>query len=236
MPVKTYFWIEDSKAGYMFWQKFMQQLCPEIVVEGKKNSSELVRAVRDLGDSGNKYIIAFDNSFDNLQAIMEWKLLKRCTEERDNIFLLDIICFEYLLLEFKDLINWIYVDGDEFIVKRAKAITAREKLVGSISSGNLDYKDIREIMEYDRSLERHNIEQLAAKLLFDLTRNTGFEVSKGAVGECWIKSCCDWEGRQEDDICGLDGNRMSLFDKMKAIYEGTSLEGQFQEVGLEVAP
>lgn len=68
-----------------------------------------------------------------------------------------------------------------------------------------------------------------------MTRNTGFEVSKGAVGECWIKSCCDWEGRQEDDICGLDGNRMSLSGKMKAIYEGTSLEGQFQKVGLEAA-
>lgn len=28
---------------------------------------------------------------------------------------------------------------------------------------------------------------------------------------------------------------MSLSGKMKAIYEGTSLEGQFQKVGLEVA-
>lgn len=89
-------------------------------------------------------------------------------------------------------------------------------------------------MEYDKHIKEHNIEQLAARLLFDLTRNTGFEVSKGAIGECWVKSCCEWEKRQENDICGLDDNRMSVFDKMKNIYEGTSLKEQLTKVGLEV--
>lgn len=46
----------------------------------------------------------------------------------------------------------------------------------------MNYKDIQEILECDEHIEEHNIEQLAAKLLFDLTRNTGFEVSKGRVG------------------------------------------------------
>lgn len=86
MPIKTYLWIEDSKAGCVFWQRFMQQLCPEVVVESKKNCSELVRAVRSLGGSDNRYIIALDNSFDNLQSVMERKLLKRYTEGQDNIF------------------------------------------------------------------------------------------------------------------------------------------------------
>lgn len=31
----------------------------------------------------------------------------------------------------------------------------------------------------------HNIEQLSARLLNDLTRNTGFEVTKSNLGECW---------------------------------------------------
>ena len=81
---------------------------------------------------------------------------------------------------------------------------------------------------------KNNIEQLSAKLLFDLTRNTGFEVSKGVLGECWIKSCCEWKERQEDDICGLDYNRLSVFEKMKRIYDGSSLRLQFPKVGLEV--
>lgn len=109
-----------------------------------------------------------------------------------------------------------------------------QKHTRSISNTHFDYKRIREIVEYDKNIEEHNIEQLSAKLLFDLTRNTGFEVSKGVIGECWIKSCCEWEERQEDDICGLDNSRLSVFDKMKRIYMESSLKLQFSKVGLEV--
>ena len=233
---KMFLWIEDrkGKASYRFWENFMKHLCPEMIVESKKNNSELVKAVKALQDTENKYIIVFDNSFDNLQIVIEQKRLKKYVNERDNVFLIDIICFEYILLEFKGLIDWIYAPKDEFLEKRAGAIAARKKLVSSIQKGNFHYKEIQEIMEYDSRIEEHNIEQLVAKLLFDLTRNTGFEVEKGLLGECWIKSCCEWEERQENDICGLDHNRLSVFDKMKNIYEESSLKEQFLKIGLEV--
>ena len=147
---------------------------------------------------------------------------------------MDIICFEYILLEFKNLIEWIYASDDEFLTKRRKAIVAREKLVNTIQNSELYYKDIREIVEYNENVDNYNVEQLSAKILFDLTRNTGFEVSKGKIGECWIKSCCEWEKRMADDVCGLDINRLNIKEKMKHIYEGTSLFTQFQNVGLEV--
>lgn len=235
--MKTYLWLEDGKdkSGYVFWKTLMQQLCPEIIVESKKNNSELVKAVKGLEDTENKYIIVFDNSFDNLQVVMERKMLKRYAGIKANVFLMDIICFEYLLLEFGDLITWIYASNDEFLVKRNKAAMAREKLVNTIKTGELNYKDIREIVEYNERIENYNIEQLAAKILFDLTRNTGFEVSKGKLGECWMKSCCEWQSRMSDDICGLDDNRLTLNNKMIQIYKGTSLITQFQNVGLEVS-
>lgn len=233
---KTFLWIEDrkGKAGYTFWENLMKQLRPDVIVESKKNNSELVKAVKTLQDEENKYIIVFDNSFDNLQVVMEQKRLKKYVNEKKNVFLLDIICFEYILLEFQELIEWIYAPEDEFLQKRARAVEARHKLVEFLQEDNFDYKGIREIVDYDKHIEEHNIEQLSAKLLFDLTRNTGFEVSKGVLGECWIKSCCEWKERQEDDICGLDYNRLSVFEKMKRIYDGSSLRLQFPKVGLEV--
>lgn len=236
MKSKTYLWLEDrkGKSSYIFWQTLMGQLCPEIVVQSKNNNSELIKAVKVLEDSENRYIIIFDNSFDNLQVAMEQKLLRQYADRRDNVFLMDIICFEYLLLEFKDLISWIYAPDDEFLEKRIKAITAREKFVNTIENGELNYKDIREIVEYNEHLDSYNVEQLSAKILFDLTRNTGFEVSKGNIGECWIKSCCEWKNRMNDDVCGLDNSRLELSDKMKHIYEKTSLATQFQSIGLEV--
>jgi len=237
MKSKTYLWLEDrkGKSGYIFWQTFMEQLCPEVVVESKKNSSELVKNVKALEDTVNRYIIVFDNSFDNLQLAMEQKLLRKYADQKDNVLLMDIICFEYLLLEFKDLIAWIYAPDDEFLTKRIKAIEAREKLVNTIESGEFNYKDIREIVECNEHIDNYNIEQLSAKILFDLTRNTGFEVSKGNIGECWIKSCCEWQTRTDNDVCGLDNNRLQLSDKMKHVYEGTSLVIQFRNIGLEVA-
>ena len=235
--VKTFLWIEDrkGKASYTFWENFMNQLCPKVIVESKKNNSELVKALRTLQDEENKYIIVFDDSFDNLQVVMEQKRLKKYANEKKNVFLLDIICFEYILLEFQELLEWIYAPEDEFLEKRAGTIAARHKLIETLQNEHFNYKGIREIVEYDKNIEEHNIEQLSAKLLFDLTRNTGFEVSKGALGECWIKSCCEWKERQEDDICGLDYSRLSALDKMKRIYKGSSLEMLFSKVGLEVA-
>ena len=235
--MKTYLWIEDrkNKSGYIFWQTLLGQLCPEIVLESKTNNSELLKAVKELEDSENRYIVVFDNSFDNLQVAMEQKMLRKYAGDKENVVLMDIICFEYILLEFKELIEWIYAPDDEFLVKREKAITAREKLVKTIQSGEINYKDIREIIEYNENVDDYNVEQLSARILFDLTRNTGFEVSKGSVGECWIKSCCEWEERMPDDICGLDVSRLSVKEKMKRICKGTSLLKQFQNMGLEVA-
>ena len=236
MSNKTYLWIEDriGKASYKFWTTFMHELCPEVIVESKRNNRELVKAVKGLTDKENKYIIALDNSFDNVQIYMEQKILKEAADKRDNVFLLSLICFEYTLLEFDKLIDWIYAVEDEFRKKRASATTAREKLLQTLNSGEMNYKVIQEILDYDSKLDNHNIEQLSAKLLFDLTKNTGFEVSKADFGECWRQNCCEWTGRQEDDICGLDQTRLTLNDKMRSICLGTSLYRKFKDIGLEV--
>ena len=236
MSAKTYLWIEDriGKASYKFWTTFMHEICPEVIVESKMNNRELVKAVKGLTDKENRYIIALDNSFDNVQIYMEQKILKEAADKRNNVFLLNLICFEYTLLEFDKLIDWIYAPEDEFREKRAGAIVARDKLVQIISTDDMNYKVIQEILDYDNNLDNHNIEQLSAKLLFDLTRNTGFEVSKANLGECWRQNCCEWADRQADDICGLDQTKFTLKDKMKCVYSGTSLRGEFENIGLEV--
>lgn len=77
MTSKTFLWIEDrkGKASYIFWETLLRQLCPDIQVESKRNNSELVKAVKNIDDEDNKYIIVFDNSFDNLQVTTEQKIL-----------------------------------------------------------------------------------------------------------------------------------------------------------------
>lgn len=236
MSKSTYLWIEDreDKAGFTFWKVMMGQLFPKVIVESKNSNSELVKAVRNLTDIDNEYIIVFDRAFDNIQVVREHRLLQRCIKMKSNVHELRIICFEYLLLEFKKLLDWIYAPEDEFRWKRTNAISARNKLVAALQNTDNDYKQIEEIREYREDLEVLNIEQLAARLLFDLTRNTGFEVTKGFIGDCWVVSCCEWEKRQSDDVCGLDTKRISLMEKMQAIFQNTNLENEFKKVGLEI--
>ena len=234
---KTYLWIEDreGKASYVFWKTMMRELFPEVTVEGKKNNSELVKAVSQIKESDDIYFILFDNSFDNVQAYREQKRLRHYTENKGNIFLVEMICFEFVLLEFNRLIDWIYAPGDEFLISRAGLIQARSCLIEALNSGNEEYKKIREMIEYDPNIKNHNIEQIAADLLFALTRNTGFETSKGKIGNCWVTSCCEWTEREENDICGLDEGRMSCLEKMRYIWKETSLSEKFSKCGLEVS-
>lgn len=232
---KTYLWIEDreGKAGFIFWKTMMQQLCPDVIVVSKNNNSELVKAVKNLTDEENEYIIVFDRAFDNIQVVREHQLLQKYISARNNVHELRIICFEYVLLEFGKLLDWIYASEDEFFEKRAVAIAAREKLLAAVNSSE-DYKLIEEIKFYKDKLDTMNIEQLAARLLFELTRNTGFEVSKGVIGDCWVNSCCDWQERQGNDVCGLDENRITILEKMQLILKYTTLEHEFRKLRLEV--
>lgn len=124
MSAKIYLWIEDrkGKASYTFWKTLMQQLYSDVIVESKKNNSELVKAVKDLDGEENKYIIVFDNSFDNVQVYQEQRRLQNYASQKSNVFLMDIICFEYILLSFDKLIEWIYAPDDEFHERRESAI------------------------------------------------------------------------------------------------------------------
>ena len=234
MERRMHLWVEDKKgkSSFVFWSVLAGELFPSVSVESKKNNSELVKAVKSIDDS-DLYFIAMDNSFDNPDVYREQKKLKEYSKGK-NVIQLDFICFEYLLLEFNQLLDWIYAKEDEFRNIRATAIDARNTLVKILSDGELNYKQADEIARYDLNLQNRNIEQLSAKLLYDLTRNTGFEVTKRQLGDCWISSCCGWNDRQEDDLCGLEDIRLRLDEKMKAIYNGTSIKREFSKAGLEV--
>ena len=115
---------------------------------------------------------------------------------------------------------------------RKDLINIREKLVVAIQN-QIDYKEIEEIKDYIVQRDQYNIEQIASKLLFDLTRNTGFEVGKKKLGICWQISCCEFIKRQIDDLCGLDTMRLKLTDKMEEILEYTSLGEELEKIGLK---
>ena len=89
MSEKIYLWLEDreGKSGFVFWKTMMQQLFPEVIVQSKKNNSELIKAVKALDDETGSYIIILDNSFDNLQLVSERRRLQQYAMSKNNIYL-----------------------------------------------------------------------------------------------------------------------------------------------------
>ena len=234
---KMYIWTEDTKSGYSFWLNFFNRLVPEAIVQSKKNNSELVKAVSSLlQNDTNKYIIIMDQAFDNPQVIRERKRLMEAIRERNNVYIINIISFEYILLQFDLLTDWVFAEDDELFTKREHLLNVRSRLCNMLNDSNCaGYKDDECISEYINSLKVHNVEQLCAKLLFDITRNTGFEVSKKAIGPCWINNCCEWQERSADDICGLDNIRISSKEKMHQIFiDSVDLVNGFQAAGIGV--
>lgn len=230
----VYLWTEDreNKAGYTFWKTMMGCLYPHIIVESKQNNIGLLKAVKQLVKSEpleDKYIIAMDESFDNHQVVREMRALKCAISGNQNIYVLRLISFEYILLSFTELLNWIYAENDDFREKRAIEISAREAVLAAIEQSR-DYKSLVELKRFSADINNYNIEQLISKLLFRLTRNTGFEVSKGILGECWCKDCCEYSVRKLDDLCGLDTRRLPLMDKAKVIYKCSILKSEFERL------
>ena len=134
-------------------------------------------------------------------------------------------------MSFEFLDQWVFAESDELRDKRHIILEARNRFVKLITSGgNADeLNKFKSLYDYQDKL---NSEKLSAKLLFDITRNTGFETDKSHVGPYFISSCCEWTDRQEDDICGLDDRRLTLSEKMEQLIKHSVLETAFKEAGI----
>ena len=58
------------------------------------------------------------------------------------------------------------------------------------------------------------------------------ETNKSKLGECFVVNCCDRTTRQDDDVCGLDDNRINSIEKAKLIVEYSVLGETIEKVGL----
>lgn len=226
-----YLWCEDRGAGFQFREKLCGTLYPEMVVETKMNNSGLRRAAGRICDDGNQYYILLDTAVDNPDVLREHLQLKKSTEGKENVRILGIHSFEFALLSFEMLEQWVFDEKDDLRTKRRNYLQAKDLLVRFIVSGGSprELTDLKALLNYP---ENRNTEQLCAGILYGITRNTGFETDKGTLGACFYKSCCELSGRQPDDICGLDKNRITAERKMREIFSHSAIQSAFMKAGL----
>lgn len=112
-----YLWTEDTGAGLHFW-KLVNQLFfdNELVVESKGSNQGLLDEVIDLNiKADERYYIAFDYVVDNQDIRNKYRMLKSIADKSEGkIVILDMICFEYLILA---LISWWHGQASERQIK-----------------------------------------------------------------------------------------------------------------------
>lgn len=58
-------------------------------------------------EDGDEYFVAFDYVVDNQDIHNKYRMLKSITNKSEGrIVILDMICFEYLILAFDKLVEW----------------------------------------------------------------------------------------------------------------------------------
>lgn len=229
--MSTYVWCEDSGSGYAFWNTVFKIMYPEFIVETKNSNTRLNKAIRQISDDNNLYYVIVDTVLDNQDVLRELERLKRSIIGKNNIKVIKIHSFEFSLLSFEFLEKWVFAENDDLKEQRKDKLEAREKLVKLISDGGTadELSLFKSMYQYQSKM---NTEKIAAKLLTEITRNTGFETNKKQVGFCFVNSCCEWDNRQENDLCGLDDKRLSVSEKIEQMVNHSILQAAFQEVGL----
>ncbi|MCX4327993.1 MAG: hypothetical protein OSJ45_11960, partial [Lachnospiraceae bacterium] len=164
-----YIWTEDTGAGLHFWELVNEHLfhC-EFIVESKGSNQGLLEAARELvpGD-GDKYFLAFDIVYDNMDVMNKYlELRELAAVYHEQIVILDMICFEYIILSFSKLVEWTGTG------KKDK-IAMRERILCAVADHRIDIGRIedRKTKEYLMGFKRYSTERVIKAITYELTEN-----------------------------------------------------------------
>ena len=214
-----YLWTEDTGAGLHFW-KLVNQLFfnGALVVESKESNQGLLDALAEIDiKEDDKYYISFDYVVDNQDIRNKYRMLKSIADKAEGkIIIVDMICFEYLILAFDKLVAWTGT-------KKTDKIKIREEVLSVIENHriNLSKIDDEKTLQYLASFKRYSTERVMKSLVGEFTQNEKWSVKGALMGECWYKDCCVSE--HPDNLrCGKpeieDGN-----EKMRMLIQAETV-------------
>jgi hypothetical protein len=221
-----YLWTEDMGAGLHFW-KLVNQLFfdDQLAIESKESNQGLLDALSDVTlKEGDEYYIAFDYVLDNQDIRNKYRMLKSIAEKSEGkIIILDMICFEYLILAFDKIVAWTGIG------KKDK-IKIREEVLSAIENHRINLSKIKDenTLQFLAGFKRYSTERVMKSLVSEFTQNEKWSVKGLLMGECWYKDCCVSE--HPDSLrCGKpeieDGN-----EKMRLLIQSEKIQQVIGEI------
>ena len=221
-----YLWTEDTSAGLHFWKLINQIFFDnELAIESKGSNQGILNALSDLEiKKGDEYYIAFDYVVDNQDIRNKYRMLKSIAEKSEGkVVILDMICFEYLILTFDKLVPWTGTG-------KADKIKIRDDILSAIEDHriNLSKIDDEKTLQYLAGFKRYSTERVMKSLVGELTENEKWSVKGSLMGECWYKDCCISE--HPDNLrCGEpeveDGS-----EKMRMLIQSESVQKVLNQI------
>lgn len=179
-----YLWTEDTGAGLHFW-KLVDQLFfdDKLSVESKGSNQGLLDAVLDLEmKDDDKYYIAFDYVVDNQDIRNKYRMLKSIERSsRGKLVILDMICFEYLILAFDKIVEWTGTG-------KTDKIKIREEVLAAVEDHriNLSKIDDEKTLQYLAGFKRYSTERVMKSLVGEFTQNEKWSVKGGTYGRVLV--------------------------------------------------
>ena len=215
-----YLLTEDTGAGLHFW-KLVNQLFfnDALVVESKESNQGLLDALAEIDmKEDDKYYILFDYVVDNQDIRNKYRMLKSITDKAEGkIIILDMICFEYLILAFDKLVTWTGTG-------KTDKIKIREEVLSAIEDHRINLSKIDDVktLQYLAGFKRYSTERVMKSLVGEFTQNEKWSVKGELMGECWYKDCCVSE-HLDNLRCGKpeieDGNK-----KMRMLIQSEEVQ------------
>ena len=201
----NYIWTEDSGAGLHYWNLLNEYLFQNrCVVESKGSNQGILDAVRELAPQKNdKYYLAFDIVYDNMDVMNKYMELKELAEKHsEHVIILDMICFEHVILSFSKLIEWTGTG-------KTDKIAMREIILSAIKEHKIDIDSItdRKTLQYLMGFKRYSTERVIKAVTYELTENDEWSVKGELMGECWYQDCCVLEDADQKR-CSIDRNML----------------------------
>lgn len=221
-----YLWTEDSGAGLHFWKLVNQLFFDDIlVIESKESNQGILDALSDLEmREDDKYYIAFDYVVDNQDIRNKYRMLKSIADKSEGkIIILDMICFEYLILAFDKLVAWTGTG-------KTDKIKVCEEILLAIENHRIDLSKINDekTLQYLAGFRRYSTERVMKSLVGEFTQNEKRSVRGALMGECWYKDCCVSE--HPDSLrCGKPEVRGGN-DKIKMLIQSEEVQRVIRDV------
>ena len=183
-----YLWTEDTGAGLHFWKLVNQLFFDDgLVVESKGSNQGILDALSDLElENDDRYYIAFDYVVDNQDIRNKYRMLKIIEEKSEGkIIILDMICFEYLILAFETLVEWTGIG-------KTDQIKIREEVLAVVENHRINLSKINDekALQYIAGFKRYSTERVMKSLVGEFTQNEKWSVKGELMGECWYRDCC----------------------------------------------